>query len=445
MAGLLDALSGGGILDFLRANAMNQNAPGLQQSDTASYGSPGPMSFAPPPQAQVMPANQPNAIDSAAWPQGPVGAPMNANAAMPQAPQQPAPMSMAGPSAPAPQAAPAAPEGDGRFMLGLKGFLGNMAGGPIAALAGGLGAAVTGRPTDEGSIKAQQTNATLQALVKKGVDPAMAQAAAANPEIMKILVTNAFADKRTEKIKEYEYSQDHPDFKDAQAKDAKYGLTPIYGVGADGQPVAIQLNDKGGAATVKLPNGVVLSKAPIKVDTATGTVLVDPITRQPVAMLPKDIAGAARDKETGKAVGQAAVALPQVQAASGQILKTIGDIENHPGLGWSLGPYSKIPTIPGTQQANFRAAVEQLKGQTFLEAYNTLKGGGAITDIEGAKATNALARLDQAQSPEAFKEALSDFRKVIQAGQLRAAAKARMPTADGRPPAAAAADPLGLR
>lgn len=431
MAGLLDILSGqgGGLLDFLRANsaAAIANNPGGLPSDAANYGAPAPMSFAPPPQA--------------AAPQAAAPAPMQAG---PQA----APMSMAGSPAAAPVAASAsAPEGDNRFMLGVKGFLGNLHNGPIGALAGGLGAAVTGQPTDPGTIKAGQNNITIQALIRKGVEPAMAQAAASNPDLMKVLVTNTFADKRTEKIKEFEYGKDHPEFHDAQAKDAKYGLNPIYGVGADGQPVAVQLTDKGGAAAVKLPNGVTLSKAPIKVDTATGTMLVDPITRQPVAMLPKDIAGAAREKETGKAVGQAQVALPQVKAASDQILKTIGDIENHPGLGWSLGPYSKIPTVPGTRQADFRAAVEQLKGQTFLQAYNTLKGGGAITDIEGAKGTNALARLDQAQSPEAFKEALSDFRKVIQAGQLRAAAKARMPTAGGEGEAApaGASDPLGLR
>ncbi|MCK1279576.1 hypothetical protein IVB46_30595 [Bradyrhizobium sp. 61] len=189
MAGLLDLLSGqggGSLLDFLRANAMNQNAPGLQPSDTANYGSPAPMSFAPPPQAQVMPANQPNSIDTAQWPQGPVGAPMNANASMPQ---QPAPMSMAGPPPAAPSPAPQpAPEGDGRLMLGLKGFLGNLSGGPIGALAGGLGAAVTGQATDAGTIAAQQSNLTARALLAKGADPMSVAAAAKNPALMAELI-----------------------------------------------------------------------------------------------------------------------------------------------------------------------------------------------------------------------------------------------------------------
>lgn len=195
MAGILDLLNGqggGSLLDFLRANgaaAINNN-PGALPSDTPNYGM-APMSFAPPQQAQVMPANQPNALDSAPWPQGPVGAPMNANAAMPP---RPAPMSMAGPAPAAPQ--PAAPEGDNRFMLGLKGFLGNLSGGPIGALAGGLGAAVTGQPTDAGSIAAQQSNLTARALIAKGADPAAVAAAAKNPALMTELIKQHFGPAR---------------------------------------------------------------------------------------------------------------------------------------------------------------------------------------------------------------------------------------------------------
>lgn len=198
MAGLLDLINGGGLLDFLRANsaAAIGNTPGALPSDAASYGAPAPMAFAPPP--QIMPANQPNAIDSAPWPQGPVGAPMNANASMSKGAP---PMSIAGPAPamPAPQAAPApspAPEGDNRFMLGLKGFLGNLGGGPIGALAGGLGAAVTGQPTDAGSIAAQQSNLTARALLAKGADPAAVAAAAKNPALMTELIKQHFGPAR---------------------------------------------------------------------------------------------------------------------------------------------------------------------------------------------------------------------------------------------------------
>jgi hypothetical protein len=196
MAGLLDILqNGGGILDFLRANsaAAIKNMPGALEADTANYGAPAPMSFAPRP--QVMPANEPNPIDSAPWPQGPVGAPMNANASMSRGAP---PMSMAGPAPAMPAPAPAAPapEGDNRFMLGLKGFLGNLSGGPIGALAGGLGAAVTGQPTDAGTIAAQQSNLTARALVAKGADPAAVAAAARNPVLMTELIKQHFGPAR---------------------------------------------------------------------------------------------------------------------------------------------------------------------------------------------------------------------------------------------------------
>ena len=103
------------------------------------------------------------------------------------------------------------------------------------------------------------------------------------------------------------------------------------------------------------------------------------------------------------------MALPQVESTSKQILKTIADVKDHPGKKWSLGAYSKLPTVPGTEQANFRVALGQLQGQTFLQAYQTLRGGGAITDIEGAKGTAALNAMNTAQTEEAFNKAADDF------------------------------------
>ena len=46
-------------------------------------------------------------------------------------------------------------------------------------------------------------------------------------------------------------------------------------------------------------------------------------------------------------------------------------------------------------------------------AYKGLKGGGPITDIEGNKAQSALARMDQAQSPEDYKSALLDLKAIV--------------------------------
>ena len=60
--------------------------------------------------------------------------------------------------------------------------------------------------------------------------------------------------------------------------------------------------------------------------------------------------------------------------------------------------------------------VDQLKGGSFLQAYEMLKGGGPIANAEGAKAEAAVARLDRAQTPKAFDEALNDYEGAIKRG-----------------------------
>lgn len=72
---------------------------------------------------------------------------------------------------------------------------------------------------------------------------------------------------------------------------------------------------------------------------------------------------------------------------------------------------------PRTQaQADLLARVEQISGRAFLEAFETLKGGGQITEIEGQRATQAIARLQRTQSPEAFQEALFEFADIVRRG-----------------------------
>jgi hypothetical protein len=118
-------------------------------------------------------------------------------------------------------------------------------------------------------------------------------------------------------------------------------------------------------------------------------------------------------------------------------LKTIDQIRNHPGrndLG-SVGMTGILPGIPGTQQKGFVALVDQLKNKTFLQAYEALKGGGAITNIEGSKGESAIARLDRTQNVTDFKAALQDLEDVIKTGMKNARAKA----AGISPPAPSAA------
>lgn len=201
-------------------------------------------------------------------------------------------------------------------------------------------------------------------------------------------------------------------------------LNPVYGT-VDGKPAMVQTTKTGKAIQTQLPEGFEIAREPIKIDTGTTIKLIDPQTRQLISETPKNPAELERQKTIGDEVAKAQKNYPQVMASGQQILKTISDIENDPALPNSVGSLGSIPSFPGSPGANFNAKAAQLKGQTFLQAYQTLKGGGAITDIEGAKGENALARLDKAQSEKEYRAALKDFRQVIQGGMLRAAAMAK--------------------
>lgn len=292
---------------------------------------------------------------------------------------------------------------------------------------------------DEGPV--EQAGYRAQVAQKYGIDPNTPEGRAfvvsgKLPEALNGGGEVASANQRAQNAASYGIAPGTPEFKSyvltgklpdsvTNGGTPEVGLNPAYGTTPDGKVGAIQFSKSGKAVQTQLPDGFTLSKEPMRIDAGTHINLVDPITRQVVGTLPKDVAGAEREKEKGSAQGIAEVALPQVLANSDMLIKTIDQVKNHPGKQYGLGMWSKVPTIPGTPQADFRAAADQLKGQTFLQAYQTLKGGGAITDIEGAKGENALARMNQAQSQKAYDEALTDFRSVVSAGMERAKAKAR--------------------
>jgi hypothetical protein len=136
-------------------------------------------------------------------------------------------------------------------------------------------------------------------------------------------------------------------------------------------------------------------------------------------------------------------ALPQIEESATQTLKNIeGLIGNaqvnakgkiavpkdgrplHPGFGSAVGAsFSKIlpgGATPGFDRADFETRFEQVKGGTFLDAYNSLRGGGAIDQKEGEKATSALNRMNLNQSGPEFIRAARDFEEVVRKGVARA-------------------------
>ena len=95
----------------------------------------------------------------------------------------------------------------------------------------------------------------------------------------------------------------------------------------------------------------------------------------------------------------------------------------------SVRDSSFLPQITGMFQGRLPAVtqggtdlqvkIDQLKGKAFLQAFESLKGGGAISEREGTAAAEAQARLNQAQSEKAYKEALDELYTIMDRGIYR--------------------------
>lgn len=131
----------------------------------------------------------------------------------------------------------------------------------------------------------------------------------------------------------------------------------------------------------------------------------------------------ARGTVEGTAAGEANVGAADAARKAQAGVDLITSIINDPALGAITGNIEGRlpPGIRGGQAGvDLAAKIEQLQGQVFLQAFESLKGGGAITQIEGVKAEQAMARLNRAQSQEAFKAALVELLEVYDSARQRA-------------------------
>jgi len=93
----------------------------------------------------------------------------------------------------------------------------------------------------------------------------------------------------------------------------------------------------------------------------------------------------------------------------------------HPGFGQAVGfSASKLiaPNTPfaGTDRADFEALFKQVQGGAFLDAYNILRGGGPIANVEGEKATAAKNAMSLATTEKAFIKAANDYTTALDRG-----------------------------
>lgn len=252
----------------------------------------------------------------------------------------------------------------------------------------------------------------------------------------------------TDDIKMFEYAKRFDNFKGTfaqwqqqkRAGAGEYGMQPIYGTNEKDETVILQLGKSGDTIQSKLPPGVKLTPGVERIDLGTEWGLFDKKAGAIVGRVPKDIEGKESAEERGKAQGQAQVSLPATLTKIDYSLKLVDDLIAHPGRGTGTGMSSRLDPrniIPGTDAYNFGVRAKQVEGRAFLDAFESLRGGGAITETEGAKATQAVARLNTAQSDEEYKVALGELQSMLRSGRenaIRKAARSGQPRASEPPP-----------
>lgn len=132
-------------------------------------------------------------------------------------------------------------------------------------------------------------------------------------------------------------------------------------------------------------------------------------------------AAKAKGAATGKFVGQAQSELPGVIQNATQVLGMLGSLESDPYLDRMLGPIDSRTPDWSSEAGRVAGKMDQIQGSSFLTAFESLKGGGQITEVEGTKATQAISRLGQRNvKPEDYRAAIDDLRAIVRNGVIRA-------------------------
>lgn len=232
----------------------------------------------------------------------------------------------------------------------------------------------------------------------------------------------AMRPEQTKEVKNYLFAQSNPGFAEYQRKAGAdgYSLNPVYGTDMQGNAVLMQVGKDGRAVQTQLPEGVKVSTGVEKIDLGDRWGLRDKRSGGIIGYEQKNIAAAEAEKIKGQASGKAEVNYPLAIAKADGMIKAIDATLNDPGLAKGTGWLSPMQNVPATDAFRFGTRVKQLQGKAFLEAFESLKGGGQITEIEGAKATQAIARLETAMSEQDYRDALNELKEVVVLGKERA-------------------------
>jgi hypothetical protein len=104
----------------------------------------------------------------------------------------------------------------------------------------------------------------------------------------------------------------------------------------------------------------------------------------------------------------------------------------HPGFEAAVGapnPFKGgfgVGTVPWSPARDFTNALDSVKRGAFMQAYEQLRGAGAISGPEGIAATEALANMNTSTSEVQFKRELQRFMNIVASGMKVAEKQSRM-------------------
>ncbi|MBY2993784.1 lytic murein transglycosylase [Rhizobium leguminosarum] len=218
-----------------------------------------------------------------------------------------------------------------------------------------------------------------------------------------------------------------------------YGSTVPY-YDKDGNLRYRQLGDKGGGKDLDFGPGSTAAPTTRTVDTGTELITLGP-GGQEVKRTTKENYEAAKEtaqgSTEGKAAGDAVSSLPADLMQADQTIKNIDELLTSKGLDSIVGSVDQFrPSwTMGADGRDALTRLKQLQGGAFLQAYGLLKGGGQITEVEGGKAQDAMARMDRSLDEPHFRAALKDFRDAVEQGvaKMKERAKVAAPSAPADP------------
>jgi hypothetical protein len=246
----------------------------------------------------------------------------------------------------------------------------------------------------------------LQAELTKGAEMLPLQ-----KQLMQAQITKAAEPPSSDDIREFQfakkdgYTGGFSDWmKQKREMNGQTAQQVTWGTDAQGNYVAMQASRDGKLVQSQLPQGVVPVPAEVLAYRKT------------------------QANQQGEASGKAKANLPVVETNAKLMKDALDAVENDPYLPTMTGFAANYrPNLSQSAVAS-QARIDQVQGKAFLQAFEGLRGGGAITEAEGAKATASISRLQaMAVGTEEYKKALADVRKEIDALVALARQKASAP------------------